>query len=181
VGRPRTIDDETLLDAALLIVREAGPDSLSFGALAARVDLAGSTLVQRFGTKSNLLRSALLLAWDRLDSDTTRAIDRAGDGAKGVIQLLVSLSGQYRADDFADQLLILREDLRDPVLRARGQAWLARLTTAIETRLSAPIGQLVLTQWQGTLTIWAFQRRRSIATDVRRALEELFDRLQIEP
>ncbi len=179
MGRPRTIDDDSLLDAALLIVRETGPDSLSFGALAGRVELAGSTLVQRFGTRSNLLQSALLLAWDRLDGDTARAIDRAGDGTKGVIQMLTSLSGQYRADDFADQLLILREDLRNPVLRARGQRWLAVLTAAIEERLSAPIGQLVLTQWQGTLTMWAFQRRRSIATDVRRALEELFDRLHL--
>jgi len=180
MGRPRTLDDETLLDAALVIIRQTGPDSLSFGALAERVDLAGSTLVQRFGTKSQLLRSALLLAWDRLDADTARATKRAGSGRKGVVGLLVSLSGQYSTDDFADQLLLLREDLRDPVLRERGQVWLDGLTTSINTRLSEPIGQLILTQWQGSLTMWAFQRRRPIASYVRKELNDLFDRLNIE-
>ena len=95
-------------------MRESGPDSLSFGTLAGRVQLAGSTLVQRFGTKANLLRAALLLAWDRLDADTDRALKRAGHGGTGVVEMLVMLSGQYRPDTFADQLLILREDLRDP-------------------------------------------------------------------
>jgi AcrR family transcriptional regulator len=180
--RKRTISDERLLDAALLIVRESGPDSLSFGALAGRVSLAGSTLVQRFGSKANLLRSALLLAWDRLDADTARAVDKAGDGASGVVELLVMLSGQYQGDTFADQLLILREDLRDPVLRARGQSWLAVLTEAIEHRLAdvpggaTGLGALILTQWQGALTVWGFQRRGTIATHVRRSLTDLLDR-----
>jgi len=183
--RPRTISDEALLDAALLLVRESGPDSLSFGVLATRVGLAGSTLVQRFGSKPNLLRSALLLAWDRLDADTSRALTRAARGGSGVIEMLVMLSGQYRPDTFADQLLILREDLRDPVLRARGQAWLAVLSEAIEQRLDdAPgggrgLGELIVAQWQGALTVWGFQRRGTIATKVRRSLADLLDRLGI--
>lgn len=181
MARPRTVSDEQVLGEALVIVRETGPDALSFGALAARVDLAGSTLVQRFGSKQNLLQAALLLAWDRLDANTGLAIKRCGPGTKGVTRLLVSLSGQYRVDDFADQLLILREDLRDPVLRARGQAWLAILTTAIDERLPGSLGHIVITQWQGTLTMWAFQRRRSLTVDVRRSLDELFHRLHIEP
>jgi AcrR family transcriptional regulator len=181
--RTRTISDELLLDEALVIVRESGPDSLSFGALAGRVSLAGSTLVQRFGSKANLLRSALLLAWDRLDADTERAVAKAGGGPSGVVELLVMLSGQYQADTFADQLLILREDLRDPMLRARGQSWLAVLTEAIEQRLAhvpggpAGLGGLILAQWQGALTVWGFQRRGAIATQVRRSLTELLDRL----
>jgi AcrR family transcriptional regulator len=185
MGRPRTVDDETLLDSALRIVRESGPDSLSFGALAARVDLAASTLVQRFGSKQNLLRAALSLAWDRLDQDTARAIANAGGGRAGVIDLLVALSGQYRADDFADQLLILREDLRDPVLRERGRVWIGVLADAIEARLRTArrnpdgLGQLVVTHWQGSLTVWAFQRQQPIADNVRTALETLFGRLRI--
>jgi len=166
-------------------VRESGPDSLSFGTLAGRVQLAGSTLVQRFGTKANLLRAALLLAWDRLDADTDRALKRAGHGGTGVVEMLVMLSGQYRPGTFADQLLILREDLRDPVLRARGQAWLAMLGDAVELRLAdAPggsrgLGEIVLTHWQGTLTIWGFRRRGAISSQVRRSLTDLFDRLGI--
>src|SRR5690606_21425283 len=97
----------------------------------------------------------------------------------------VALTGQYGADDeFADQLLLLREDLRDPVLRARGQAWLATLADAVERRLGgAPdgpgggLGRIVVAHWQGTLTVWAFTREAPLADVVRAGLEDLLDRL----
>ncbi|MFD2083486.1 DNA-binding transcriptional regulator, AcrR family [Actinopolymorpha cephalotaxi] len=204
--RKRTVPDEVLLSAALSIVRAAGPDSLSFGSLAARVDLAASTLVQRFGSRADLLRAALLLAWDRLDEQTARACAEAPSGVPGVVDLFVRLSGQYDswnegvgggaggdtggsndADDYADQLMLLREDLRDPVLRARGQAWIDTLAAAVEERLEdAPgevpggvsgLGELVVAQWQGSLTVWGFRRRPDVATAVRSALDTLLARI----
>jgi AcrR family transcriptional regulator len=170
--RKRTIADEVLLDHALLVLREVGPDGLTFGDVAEQAGLAASTIVQRFGSKPALLRAALLRAWDRLDDDTTAAVAAAGRGAKGVIDLLVRLSGQYEAHDYADQLRILREDLRDPVLTDRGRAWLAVLSEAIETRVPGVSGMLVLAQWQGTLTVWSFTREAPIEDMVRRNLRE---------
>jgi AcrR family transcriptional regulator len=183
--RQRTVPDEHLLDVALAVVRERGPEALTFGALAARVDLAASTLVQRFGTKAGLLRAALTLAWDRLDAETAAEMATAGDGAAGVVELLVRLTGQYDPDDdFADQLLILREDLRDPVLRARGRAWIATLADAVEQRLERDpgdargLGALVVTHWQGSLTVWSFERGAPLPTAVRASLEDLLARLR---
>jgi AcrR family transcriptional regulator len=118
--RKRTIADEVLLDHALMVLREVGPDGLTFGAVAERAGLAASTIVQRFGAKP-----------------------------------------------------ALREDLRDPVLTDRGRAWLAVLAGAIEARLPAVSGMLVLAQWQGTLTVWSFTREASIEDMVRRNLTEL--------
>lgn len=221
--RKRTISDQALLDAALGIVRALGPDALTFAALAGRSGLAGSTIVQRFGTKAALLRAALLQAWENLEQETAAAIEAAPPGADGVIDLLVRLSGQYNPeagdeppgedpnrggaglpaakqseasldaaegptqthDSFADQLLILREDLRDPVLRARGKAWLATLYEAIELRLqrrpgdAEGLGELLVTQWQGTLTVWSFKRSASLPGAVRTALEGLVARLEL--
>jgi AcrR family transcriptional regulator len=119
--RKRTISDQDLLDAALVVVRAAGPEALTFAAAASASGLAASTLVQRFGTKAGLLRGALLRAWDLLDEQTAAAAAAAGPGPGGVVDMLVGLSGSYDAHDFADQLRVLREDLRDPVLRERGQ------------------------------------------------------------
>jgi AcrR family transcriptional regulator len=171
--RKRMITDEELLDHALLVLREAGPDGLTFGAVAKQAGLAASTIVQRFGSKPALLRSALLRAWDRLDDDTVAAVGAAGRGAKGVIDLLVRLSGQYEASDYADQLRILREDLRDPVLVERGRAWFGVLAESIEARVTGISGMLVLAQWQGTVTIWSFTREASIEKMVRRNLTDL--------
>ena len=155
------------------------PPRLSFGALATATGLAGSTLVQRFGSRAALLRGALGLAWDRLDAATAAADARAPDGADGVVALLVALTGQYDEHDVADQLLVLREDLRDPVLRARGTAWIATLTAAIDRRLGSPPGSgaLVVAHWQGTVTVWGFTRRGRLRTVVRRSAVELLDRI----
>lgn len=185
--RRRTIPDTDVLDAALGIVRSSGPDALSFAALASLVGLAGSTIVQRFGTRTGLLRAALLRAWDLLDEETAAAVRDAPPGPRGVVEMLVGLSGQYDAHDFADQLLVLREDVRDPVLRARGEAWIATLVVAIEERLPpAPgavegLGRLVVAQWQGTLTVWSFAPDGPVSAAVHSALEHLLQRLGFDP
>jgi AcrR family transcriptional regulator len=161
---------------------------LTFAALAAESGLAGATIVQRFGTKAALVRAAMSRAWDRLDADSAAADAAAPMGATGVIELLVQLSGQYDPEDFADQLLLLREDLRDPVLRARGRSWMETLSDAIERRLVtrsrgrrrvAGLGMLVVAQWQGTLTVWGFRRHAPLPDAIRASLEELFERLRI--
>jgi AcrR family transcriptional regulator len=181
--RKRTIPDTDVLDGALDIVRSSGPDALTFAALAAQVGLASSTIVQRFGTRTGLLQAALLRAWDLLDEETEVAIRHAAPGPRGVIEMLVQLSGQYDARDFADQLLVLREDVRDPVLRARGEAWIATLNSAVEDRLRAApggadgLGRLIVAQWQGTLTVWSFQPEGPVTEAVRSALEQLLNRL----
>jgi AcrR family transcriptional regulator len=159
--RKRTIPDEAILDAALRIAETAGPAALTFQALSAEAGLAPATLVQRFGTKAALLQAALLRAWDLLDVATAEADAEAGDGPDGVVAMLVALAGQYDPSEEADQILLLREDLRDPVLRARGQAWIATLEVAVERRLpDAPpgVGRLVVSLWQGSLTVWQFHR-----------------------
>ena len=179
--RKRTISDQDLLDAALVVVRAAGPEALTFAAAASASGLAASTLVQRFGTKAGLLRTALLRAWDLLDDQTAAAAAAAGPGPQGVVDMLVGLSGSYDAHDFADQLRVLREDLRDPVLRERGQRWLAVLGQQVQRRLepAAPdgIGELVVAHWQGTLTIWGFTRATPLSEAVRSALTDLLDRV----
>lgn len=176
--RKRTIPDEAVLDAALEIIHADGPEALSFAALAARAGLAGSTLVQRFGSRAAMLRAALERAWDALDGRTAVADAAAGDGTAGVVELLVSLTGQYAQHDYADQLMVLREDLRDPVLRARGAAWIAVLEAAVERRLGgAPVGALVVAQWQGALTVWGFTRSDRLDVAVRAALTGLLDRI----
>jgi AcrR family transcriptional regulator len=181
--RKRTIPDEVLLDAALAIVHGTGPAALSFATLAGQVGLAPSTIVQRFGTKAGLLRATLLRAWDHLDADTAAAIDRAGPGRDGVVDLLVAVGGQYDEDDYAEQLVVLREDLRDPVLRARGAAWIGSLAAAVEARLAeapggpAGLGELVVAHWQGTLTVWGFTRPGPVDETTRRFLDALLDRL----
>jgi AcrR family transcriptional regulator len=157
--RSKSLSDEAVLESALTLMRERGPDALSFGTLARATGLSGATLVQRFGTKPGLIKAATSHAWDRLDRATSEAIASAPDGTEGVVALLVALSGYGDIETYADNLLILREDLRDPDLRARGRAWHAVLVEAISARLpdrGDALATIVLDQWQGSLLWWSF-------------------------
>ncbi|WEX76215.1 TetR family transcriptional regulator [Sinorhizobium numidicum] len=176
--RPKTLADEEVLDAALAIMRKSGPEGLTFAALSAGCGLSASTLVQRFETKARLIQAAQLQAWDRLDRLTAELAATAPKTPQGAIALLVGLSGDYGGiESYADDLLILREDLRDPALRARGAAWRDVLSAAIERRFArvpgAPsgIGLLMAAQWQGALLWWSFDPRVPVTEFVKQSLE----------
>lgn len=164
MARPRTVDDESLLDAALGLLHEGGPAAVTFASVARTAGLAPATLVQRFGSKERLMEAALQRAWDDLDARTA-----AGDAAEpvspeGAVALLVGLSGYGDRARYADSLLILREDFRNPQLRARGDSWGRSLAQALGRRLTRDpgrqpaLGRAMASQWQGALLWWAFSR-----------------------
>lgn len=178
--RPKTMPDSEVLSAALSLMHTQGPDALTFAALAAACGLSGSTLVQRFGSKTELARAALLFAWDQLDAKTREAAAAAPKTPEGAIDLLVALSGDYGGiESYAEGLLILREDFRDPALRARGKTWGENLERALSGCFAdvpgAPdaIGALMAAQWQGCLLWWAFDPERTVEEHVRRSLQAL--------
>ena len=83
------------------------------------------------------MRAALLRAWDQLDALTAEADASEAVSPEGAIAMLVRMfptgAGEH---DYAEGLLILREDMRDPALRARGVAWGETLAKALGRRLS---------------------------------------------
>ncbi|TCA37004.1 TetR/AcrR family transcriptional regulator [Rhizobium leguminosarum bv. viciae] len=171
--RRRTLSDEQLLAMVMALIHAEGPDAATFAAVAKASGLSGSTLVQRFATKAAMLRAALLHAWDRLDTETARLAGTVPKTPEGAIALLVGLSQDYgdNAAAYGEGLLVLREDFRDPVLRARGAAWGTALTAAIAQcfgSATAPetIARLMLSQWQGSLIWWGFGAEGPVAVYV---------------
>lgn len=174
--RPKSLSDKAVLESALALMRRDGPDGISFGALARETGLSGATLVQRFGTKPGLVKAATSHAWDQLDRATEAAIATAPNGPDGVVALLVALSGYGDIETYADNLLILREDLRDPDLRARGRAWHGVLLEAIAARLPGQdeaAAAVILDVWQGSLLWWSFDPTEKVEHHVERRLRTL--------
>jgi AcrR family transcriptional regulator len=186
--RPKSQSDEQLLDAALALVHSGGIDRLTFAALSDRCGLSAATLVQRFGTKAGLTQRTLLHAWDKLQARTQELASSVPKTPDGAVELLVGLSrhdGDVEA--YAEGLLILREDLRDPVLRRRGAAWEAALTAAIgECFASVPdapsaIGVALAAHWQGALIWWAFGAQRPLDDYLAESLRTLISVLLRPP
>ena len=88
----------------------------------------------------------------------------------------MGLSNYGGIETYAEGLLVLREDLRDPALRARGAAWKAALSKALDDCFiglpNAPpgIGLLMASQWQGSLLWWGFDPRGKVEAFVEQEL-----------
>lgn len=178
--RPKILPDRYVLEAALRIIHEKGPEALTFASLGMACGLSSATLVQRFGGKATLMRATLLHAWDGLDARTSELAARLPRTPDGAVSLLVELSRSYGGiEAYAEGLLVLREDLRDPALRARGAAWKAALYRAIEDCFretpGAPgdIGLLMASQWQGSLLWWGFDPQDPVEAHVEEGLRRL--------
>lgn len=182
--RRKTMPDEAVLEAALQLLHDRGPEALTFANLAQASGLAAATLVQRFGSKARLKQAALLHAWDHLDEKTARLGEQTPSTPEGAVALLVGLSGDYGGiEAYAEGLLVLREDLRDPQLRARGAQWRDTLAGILDRCLAEHIdgrqglGLLMASQWQGALVWWGFEPDRPVTEHVGRELEQFVAQL----
>ena len=180
--RKKTLSDEEVLATAHRLIHEAGPEALTFDRLAKASGLSPATLVQRFKTKAGLKRATLMQAWDQLDEKTTSLAENLPKTPEGAIAMLVALSGSYGGiEAYAEGLMVLREDFRDPDLRARGAAWKEALSAALDERFAdmpgAPrdIGLLLATHWQGSLLWWGFDPKEEIGAYVGKALERFVE------
>jgi AcrR family transcriptional regulator len=176
--RPKTLPDKDVMEAAYKLMHRQGPEALTFSALAQACGLSASTLVQRFKSKADLVRSTLFYAWDGLDEKTATFSGNVPKTPEGAVQLLTMLSQGYGGiEAYADALLILREDLRDPTLRARGAKWKAALTHALGDcfdgvpHVPKNIGFLMAAQWQGSLLWWSFDPRGRVEDYVEESLK----------
>lgn len=184
MSRTKTLPDDVVLERALSLIHGGGPERLTFASLANATGLSGATLVQRFRNKTELQQRTLLHAWDLLDkrsADLVSTMEKNPDGAR---RLLVDLSKNYGdTKAYAQGLLLLREDMLDPVLRTRGAHWKTFLTRALDTcftnELGAPanVGSLIATYWQGALLWWAFDPIETVDAHIDTAMREFISAL----
>jgi AcrR family transcriptional regulator len=182
--RTKTLSDREVLATAHRLMHGAGPEALTFDSLAKASGLSPATLVQRFKTKAGLKRATLMQAWDQLDEKTASLASSLPKTPAGAVEMLVALSGSYGGiETYAEGLMVLREDFRDPVLRARGAAWKEALSAALDARFAGvpgtprDIGLLLATHWQGSLLWWGFDPREEVGAYVGKALGRFIESL----
>lgn len=114
IGRPRTVTDDEILSATARAISRVGPQGLTLAAVAAEANLAGPTLVQRFGSKRGLL-----LAFSRRASgDPARTFDSArarhSSPLKALRAGLISMvEGIETPEELANHLAYLQLELVD--------------------------------------------------------------------
>jgi AcrR family transcriptional regulator len=174
--RSRTISDEAVLDAVLTLAHRVGPSRVTFAAAAAETGLSAATLVQRFGTKRELLLAAdkravdlWVSAWDR--TTETSPLAQVVDG-------FVLAVGQIATPErLANSVAMLQLDLADPdfhaetlrgalAVRARVVAGLVEARAVGELRTDTDVTALAKTletTYHGAMIGWAIHREGALS------------------
>jgi AcrR family transcriptional regulator len=184
MARPRTIDDERVLDALARAIGRVGPSRLTLADVAADAGLAPATLLQRFGSKRELL---LALARRSAGSAVTtlRSARPVSDSPLEVlVEGLVALAAPV-ADpaSFANHLAFLHVDLADPEFgrAARAESSAVRMELADLLEEAVRVGELRATDcghlartiqvvYNGALLTWALAREGDLEGWLRREL-----------
>jgi AcrR family transcriptional regulator len=181
--RARTVADDDILDATLRAIGQVGPDRLTLADIAREVGLAPATLLQRFGSKHDLLRAvAHRHANSSAPLATDAAIARSPLGAL-IDGLAARTALIHDPAAYANHLAFLQLDLRDPELLGAARSGARRLRSQIADLLRAAIdaGELrpcdvtdlaiaLEVTYNGALLTWAVHQRGTVRSWVRKQL-----------
>lgn len=178
--RAKTFSDDQVLDAAMRVMSRKGPSDFTLADVAAVAGIAPATLVQRFGGKQGLVVRAVARDNQRFAAALSAAPRERS--VEAVIDLFWSLTpGLSEEEVLADQLLWLRQDIRDPALNALARERSGALREAVMERLPAPpiapelAARLVEAQWQGALGQWGVTRQGHLQDYVAENLAAWFE------
>ncbi|HWA60803.1 MAG TPA: TetR family transcriptional regulator [Caulobacteraceae bacterium] len=175
MARRKQISDEAVLETAMKVMTAKGPGDFTLADVGRATGLAPATLVQRFGDKHGLVVAAI--AHDNRSFARLLEGLPPTTGAAAVIAVFRLLTPQTSdLDSFADQLLWLRQDMKDPALNRLARERFALLRRAVAERMpplpmpAEDAARLVEAQWQGALNQWGLEREGDLATFVTRSL-----------
>lgn len=189
MARPKALSDDRVLDAALDVIREHGPERFTLADVSRSVSLSPATLIQRFGSKTALLGRAIARANRQLDDVVAQPIDAGSNPRRALIKWLVELSHPFRTRELiAAHLQVLQQDLLDSRMRvhARRHSQLVQtrigmhLETMMDDATRAKVTSLAVTieaQWHGLILQWAVAGRGGLDEWLRRGLERLLSAL----
>jgi len=180
--RPKQLSDEALLEAAMPAIFGKVPGEMTLAEVARAVGLSPATLLQRFGSKQELVVAALAHANEK----NFAALDRLAPdrGAEAVIRIFLDRTpGPEHEGLLGDQLLWLRAGMADPHINKLSRDYFVRFRQALVERLpSLSIAAedavlLVEAQWHGALTQWGIDRKGHLRDYVEARLRALFEAL----
>jgi AcrR family transcriptional regulator len=182
--RPRTVSDEAILDAVLALALRVGPARVTFAAAAAEAGLSAATLVQRFGTKRDML-----LAADKRGIDLwvgAFARSRAASPLTRVVEgVVLAVDPDATPEQMANGVAMLQLDLADPDFHAATLRGARAVRAHIERNLRgalaagelrsgtdvAALATLVETTYHGAMIGWAIHRENTLAHWMREQVE----------
>ena len=117
--RPRTVDDPTILEAAVRVLGRIGPEKLTLAHVGEEAGLSAATLVQRFGSKRALLLAALKHTVIGMNQRSDAAYDSHESALEALFASAMDRSTVLGGPEVIGNLLAFYlSDLADPEFRS---------------------------------------------------------------
>jgi|GEM_PF-1822697 AcrR family transcriptional regulator len=168
--RKKKIDDSVILQLILEVIIEVGAASFSLSDLSRKTGLSPATLLQRFGSKKNILHKAIALANDNLNRELTNRKQTDKSYVQTIIDIYLELAGNFiTPSDIANGLDVLKYDINDKNLNALTRKYFKIRRNKIASLLILATEHNELPQdtditsmvynlealWQGSVMLWA--------------------------
>jgi AcrR family transcriptional regulator len=117
MSKSKAISNEVILDKALLVISDKGPETFTLADISKVVGLSPATLLQRFGSKQTLLIRAAKQANVKLNHDLAALKEKQLPWDQELIHFLCDIpEGFGSRRDIANSLGVLKLDMIDPEL-----------------------------------------------------------------
>jgi AcrR family transcriptional regulator len=187
--RPRTVEDSAILEAAVTVLGRIGPDRLTLADVGGEAGLSAATLVQRFGSKRELMLSVLKFATDGMRERFEAAINSHESPLEAIFAAAMDRAIPLGGPEVhANLLAFYLSDLGDPEFRALATENSRRAVAGFQRMLdeaveagelaegyvdTAQLSETIYSLIMGTLLTWTVSREGSYRTRLRRELEVL--------
>lgn len=187
--RPRTVDDYTILEAASRVMSRLGPERLTLADVGAEAGLSAATLVQRFGSKRELMLSILRHGCQAVDTRFNAAMESNQSPLESLFLAAMDRVGPREGPvTLSHRLAFFMASLDDPEFHALAlensdtaiAGYLQMIDRAIEAgELSDAIAdresfaRTIHAMTYGSLIAWSVRRQGSLRGRVRRDLDTL--------
>ena len=117
--RPRRLPDSAILDAAVIVVGRMGPDRFTLADVGQEVGLSAATLVQRFGSKRNLLLAMLEQTINLVEERFIAAVNANESPLDGIYAAATDRAAEFEGpDSLSNRFAFVLLELSDPEFQA---------------------------------------------------------------
>ena len=187
--RPRTVQDTAILDAAIVVLSRIGPEKMTLADVGGAVGLSAATLVQRFGSKRELMLALLRHVTGDIDTRFEAAIASHQSPLDALFAAATDRPGPVDSHvSLANRLAFYLSQLEDPEFHAVAMENSQRAIDGFRKLLDAAVdaGELVdgytdtaqlaetiYAMLMGSLVTWAVTNEGTFKTKMRRDMDIL--------
>lgn len=185
--RPRTVQDDAILDAAMKVLGQIGPERITLADVGSEVGLSAATLVQRFGSKRELMLGLLKHMTGGISERFAKAESDHDSPLEALFAAAADRSGPVDAPvSQANRLAFYLLSLDDPEFHAlaaeNGQRAVAGYRKILDDATeageliggyvdTAQLAETIYSMTMGSLVTWTVTRRGTLRSQVYRDLD----------